>query len=130
MVVAGVGRVGGLRAADSIPTPLDAQLPHHRIPRPEPSAGAPQGTACRVVSCHYRLVRPNLTRTPNRTRTRAVGQKVNRNEGPIVCTPETELQEAIGTMLVNNIHRLFVVDEARKPVSVLTYGDIISRLTA
>jgi predicted transcriptional regulator len=71
-----------------------------------------------------------LPHTLNRTRTRAIDQKVNRNEGPMVCTSETELQEAIGTMLVNNIHRLFVVDEARKPVSVLTYGDIIARLTA
>jgi CBS domain-containing protein len=48
----------------------------------------------------------------------------------MVCTADTELQEVIGTMLINNIHRLFVVDDERKPVSVLTYGDIIAHLTA
>jgi CBS domain-containing protein len=57
-------------------------------------------------------------------------QTVHHGEGPIVCKGDTELQEAVGTMLAHNVHRLFVVDDARKPVSVLTYGDIIASLTS
>jgi CBS domain-containing protein len=57
-------------------------------------------------------------------------QTVHHGEGPIVCKADTELQEAVGTMLAHNIHRLFVVDDARKPISVLTYGDIIASLTS
>ncbi|ELR10921.1 CBS domain containing protein [Acanthamoeba castellanii str. Neff] len=79
---------------------------------------------------HLSTLNYPITEFLAQSRAQAHHKKVNRNEGPMVCTSETELQEAIGTMLVNNIHRLFVVDEARKPVSVLTYGDIIARLTA
>jgi len=52
----------------------------------------------------------------------------HKKEGPLVCKKDTSLQDAIGTMLANNIHRLFVVDELNKPVSVITYGDAIRHL--
>lgn len=44
------------------------------------------------------------------------------------CTRDMKVCDAIGEMLVNNVHRLFLVDDANKPLSVVTYDLMIKHV--
>jgi len=47
---------------------------------------------------------------------------------PLTCSLSDPLHDAIEKMLLNNIHRLFVVNEVRSPISVVTYGDVLGEI--
>jgi len=47
---------------------------------------------------------------------------------PLTASKDTLMSEAISTMLENNVHRLFLVDEAGKATGVVTYGDMLRYL--
>jgi CBS domain-containing protein len=55
-----------------------------------------------------------------------LSQRQSHYSHPLTCKTSSTLEEALGTMIEKNVHRLFVEDEAGVPCSVVTYGDIIA----
>jgi CBS domain-containing protein len=51
-------------------------------------------------------------------------------EHPHTCTADTTLQAAAKQLHDNKVQRLFVLDEQRRPVGVLTRGDVVRALAA
>jgi CBS-domain-containing membrane protein len=47
----------------------------------------------------------------------------------IVCTPSTTLGEVVATLSNSNVHRVWVVDDANKPVSVISITNICELLS-
>jgi len=46
----------------------------------------------------------------------------------ITCTLETTLEEVVDQMLLNNVHRVFVLSPDNIPTSVVNFGDIIAEV--
>ncbi|KAI8874275.1 CBS-domain-containing protein [Ramicandelaber brevisporus] len=46
-------------------------------------------------------------------------------KAPVVCTPGSTLRQVIEVMHVNNIHRVWVVDDEKKPTGVITLTDVL-----
>eukprot|EP00026_Physarum_polycephalum_P011375 Phypoly_transcript_11594.p1 GENE.Phypoly_transcript_11594~~Phypoly_transcript_11594.p1 ORF type:complete len:354 (+),score=33.19 Phypoly_transcript_11594:11-1072(+) len=50
---------------------------------------------------------------------------LNRNLEPVVCTPEDTLATMLDKMAQEKVYRVFVIDENKKPVSVVSLRDIL-----
>jgi len=48
---------------------------------------------------------------------------------PITCTPETPLKNIMDIVLKQHVHRVWVVDEQKKPIGVVTLTDVIHAIT-
>jgi len=55
-------------------------------------------------------------------------QKGLPKKSPKVCEKSTMVKDASSDMLVDNIHRLFLVNQKHQPTSVLNFGNIIQHL--
>ncbi|MFN9636756.1 MAG: CBS domain-containing protein [Synechococcaceae cyanobacterium] len=52
------------------------------------------------------------------------------SDHPHTCTGDTTLQEAAKQLHESKVQRLFVLDEQRRPVGVLTRGDVVRALAS
>ncbi len=43
---------------------------------------------------------------------------------PITCTPDEHLQDVLSRMISTHVHRIWVVDSDKKPIGVISYGDM------
>jgi len=53
---------------------------------------------------------------------------VNETMPIIYCHPETTLEEVIKKLTILRIHRIFIVDDKRLPVGIISLGDVIKLL--
>jgi len=55
-------------------------------------------------------------------------QKKDKNLGLVVCTPENTLSFVIKTLNFYHIHRLYIVDDDRRPIGVISIHDILEKI--
>ncbi|MFH4968166.1 DUF294 nucleotidyltransferase-like domain-containing protein [Gaetbulibacter sp. M240] len=65
---------------------------------------------------------------PNNTQDLATFQTANYTKNPITCTIKSTLQEAALKMSKNKIGCIIVVDEAKKPLGIITNSDIKNKI--
>jgi len=55
-------------------------------------------------------------------------QREIKRKQPIVCDEKTHIRDVISQMLVDNVHRLFLVDVHNKPISLVTFHHLLKHL--
>jgi len=55
-------------------------------------------------------------------------QREVKSKKPMTCPKGDRVCDAMENMLVNHVHRLFIVDAASHPVSIVTYETVIKHL--
>jgi len=55
-------------------------------------------------------------------------QRDMQKKAPITCTLETTLEDVVDLMLLNNVHRVFVMSPDNIATSVVNFGDIIAEM--
>lgn len=55
-----------------------------------------------------------------------VGRKATE---PITCTSDASLKDIMAIVLKQHVHRVWIIDEQKKPIGVVTLTDIIHAIT-
>lgn len=83
------------------------------VTMPSPSTGALEGRSKNILQAHLdgaQLVEP---RSPERL---------------LCCLPETTIKDAAKQMVARHVPSMLVVDEERRPMGILTHGNIVRRV--